>query len=60
MAVNGTTWQEIFPSRLLVITLSETQLENIRAMENKRVRVLNGLRLYCTLIQKQTLVVGKS
>lgn len=60
MAVSGTTCQEIFPSRLLVITPNETKLENVRAVENKRVPVLNGLRPYCPLVQKQISVVGKS
>lgn len=62
MALNGTTYQEHFPSGEPVINPNETTLlENPRAMENKKgALVLNGLRLYYTLIQKQVLVVGKS
>lgn len=40
MAMNGTTYQENFPSRVLVINPNETKLlENLRAMENKKKRV---------------------
>ena len=62
MALNGTTYRENFPSRVLVINPNETTLlESPRAVENKKgALVLNGLRLYYTLIQKQVLVVGKS
>lgn len=55
MALNGTTYQENFPSRVLLINPNETTLlENPRAMENKKgALALNGLRLYNCLIQKQ-------
>lgn len=61
MALNGTTYQENFPSRVLLINPNETTLlGNPRAMENKKgALALNGLRLYYTLIQKQVLVVEK-
>lgn len=37
MAMNGTTYQENFPSRVLVINPNETKLlESPRAMENQK------------------------